>query len=108
MTAELTVRRDALAAALARHLPSAQVRLLPEGGLHLWVRLPREVDETALVESAQRAGVLVSPGTIYHSAEPSSPHIRVTHIAAAHVAELAEGVRRLGSALDTQLAARGR
>ncbi|WP_424535310.1 PLP-dependent aminotransferase family protein [Sphaerisporangium viridialbum] len=108
VTAELTVRREALAAALARHLPSARVGLVPEGGLHLWVRLPGEVDETALVESAQRAGVLVSPGTIYHSAESPAPHIRVTHIAAAHVAELAEGVRRLGSALDTQLAARGR
>lgn len=106
VTAEIAVRRDALAAALARHLPAAQVKLLPQGGLHLWVRLPREVDETALVESAQRAGVLVSPGTIYHSAEPPSPHIRVTHIAAAHVSELTEGVRRLGAALDGRLAAR--
>ncbi|WP_344940425.1 PLP-dependent aminotransferase family protein [Sphaerisporangium flaviroseum] len=103
VTAELTVRRDALAAALARHLPAAEVRLVPQGGVHLWVRLPREVDETALVESAQRAGVLVSPGTIYHAAEPPAPHIRVTHIAAAHVAELNEGVRRLGASLDAQL-----
>ncbi|MGW4638778.1 aminotransferase-like domain-containing protein [Sphaerisporangium sp. NPDC004334] len=104
VTAELAVRRDALASALARHLPSARVPYMPPGGLHLWVRLPQDVDETALVESAQRAGVLVSPGAIYHSAEPPCPHIRVTHIAAAHVAELAEGVRRLGATLDAQLA----
>ncbi|RCG32521.1 PLP-dependent aminotransferase family protein [Sphaerisporangium album] len=103
VAAEIAVRRDALAAALARHLPSAEVRPVPQGGLHLWVRLAREVDETALVESAQRAGVLVSPGAIYHPAEPPGPHVRVTHIAAAHVAELTEGVRRLGTALDAHL-----
>ncbi|MFC4529614.1 PLP-dependent aminotransferase family protein [Sphaerisporangium dianthi] len=103
VTAELAARRNALAAALARHLPAGQLPFMPAGGLHLWVRLPGEVDETALVESAQRAGVQVSPGAIYHPAEPPSPHVRVTHIATAHVAELAEGVRRLGAALDAQL-----
>ncbi|WP_248960341.1 aminotransferase-like domain-containing protein [Sphaerisporangium perillae] len=104
VTAELGTRRDALATALARHLPAVRVPFLPAGGLHLWVRLPREADETALVERAQRAGVLVSPGAIYHAAEQPSPHIRVTHIAAAHIAELTEGVRRLGGVLEAQLA----
>ncbi|WP_229691111.1 aminotransferase-like domain-containing protein [Sphaerisporangium melleum] len=106
VTAELTVRRDALAAALARHLPAARVPFVPPGGLHLWLRLPGDVDETTLMETAQRAGVLVSPGAIYHSAEPPSPHIRVTHIATTHVSELSEGVRRLGAALDEQITSR--
>ncbi|MFC4584575.1 aminotransferase-like domain-containing protein [Sphaerisporangium corydalis] len=106
VAAELRLRRAALAAALARHLPAAEVWPVPEGGVHLWARLPREVDETALVESAQRAGALVSPGAMYHPAEQPSPHIRITHIAAAHVTELGEGVRRLGTALDAHLAAR--
>jgi DNA-binding transcriptional MocR family regulator len=98
LPAELIPRRDALAAALARHLPAAEVRLLPGGGLHLWVRLPGETDETALVESAQRAGVLVSPGAMYHPAEASAPHLRLTHTASAHIGELTEGVRRLATA----------
>ncbi|MFC6087250.1 aminotransferase-like domain-containing protein [Sphaerisporangium aureirubrum] len=98
VTAELTPRRDALAAALAHHLPEGQVRLLPAGGLHLWVRLPGDTDETALVESAQRAGVLVSPGAMYHPAEPPAPHLRLTHTATAHTGELTEGVRRLATA----------
>ncbi|MBB6475170.1 PLP-dependent aminotransferase family protein [Sphaerisporangium rubeum] len=95
---ELLPRRDALAAALERHLPQARVRLLPSGGLHLWVRLPGETDETALVERAQREGALVSPGAMYHPAEPPAPHLRLTHTAAAHTGELAEGVRRLAAA----------
>ncbi|MEV0590947.1 PLP-dependent aminotransferase family protein [Nonomuraea cavernae] len=99
MHAEIATRRDALAAELAARLPAAELHLLPRGGMHLWVRLPPETDERALVEAAQRNGVLVSPGRIYYPSEPPGPRVRVTHIAAAHLAELAEGVRRLAQAL---------
>ncbi|MGW6502164.1 aminotransferase-like domain-containing protein [Nonomuraea angiospora] len=95
---EIRTRRDALAAALATHLPQAEVHLLPIGGMHLWVRLPAEIDENALVEAARRNGALVSPGRLYYPSEPPGPRIRVTHIAAAHLAELHEGVRRLARA----------
>ncbi|MFG1943498.1 PLP-dependent aminotransferase family protein [Nonomuraea sp. NPDC048826] len=97
--AEIATRRDALAAALAARMPRAEPYVLPIGGLHLWLRLPPETDERALVEAAKRNGVLVSAGRMYFPAEPPGPHIRVTHIAATGVAELAEGVRRLAEAL---------
>ncbi|MFI7634496.1 PLP-dependent aminotransferase family protein [Nonomuraea sp. NPDC049400] len=97
--AEIRTRRDALATALATRMPQAEVHLLPIGGMHLWVRLPAEVDENALVEAARRNGVLVSPGRMYYPSEPPGPRIRVTHMAAAHQAELHEGVRRLAQTL---------
>ncbi|GAA3314222.1 aminotransferase class I/II-fold pyridoxal phosphate-dependent enzyme [Nonomuraea dietziae] len=96
--AELTTRRDALAAAMLSLLPEAEPHLVPRGGLHLWVRLPPHVDEAALVEGARRNGVQVSPGRIYYPAEPPGPRVRVTHSAATHLAELTEGVRRLAEA----------
>jgi DNA-binding transcriptional MocR family regulator len=97
--AEIAIRRDALAAALAARLPEAEVHLLPIGGMHLWVRLPAETDEGELVEAARRNGALVSPGRMYYPSEPPGPRIRVTHMAAAHLPELHEGVRRLAQAL---------
>ncbi|MEV0165543.1 PLP-dependent aminotransferase family protein [Nonomuraea fuscirosea] len=97
--AEIMIRRDALAAALAEHMPTTEPHLLPIGGMHLWVRLPADVDEGALVETARQNGVLVSPGRMYYPSEPPGPRIRVTHMAAAHLAELREGVRRLAEAL---------
>ena len=100
--AEIGTRRDALAAALAARMPGAEPYVLPIGGMHLWLRLPRETDERALVEAAERNGVLVSAGRMYYPAEPPGPHIRVTHIAAGSVAELAEGVRRLAETLTAQ------
>ncbi|WP_090945770.1 PLP-dependent aminotransferase family protein [Nonomuraea jiangxiensis] len=96
---EISARRDGLAAALAARMPEAEVHVMPIGGMHLWVRLPAEVDEHALVEAGKRNGVLVSPGQIYYPSEPPGPRIRVTHMAAAHLAELTEGVRRLSQAL---------
>ncbi|GAA4237108.1 PLP-dependent aminotransferase family protein [Streptosporangium album] len=98
--AELTARRDALATALATRIPAAEIHLLPRGGLHLWVRLPPDRDEETVVEAARRAGVLVSPGGIYYPAEAPGPMVRVTHVAALHLPELIEGVRRLATALD--------
>ncbi|MEU1731124.1 PLP-dependent aminotransferase family protein [Streptosporangium sp. NPDC020145] len=100
LESELTARRNALAGALAAFAPAAEIHLLPRGGLHLWVRLPRHLDEEAVVERARRAGVLVSPGRIYYPAEPPGPRIRVSHSAAAHTAELTEGVRRLATAVE--------
>nr|WP_055503597.1 PLP-dependent aminotransferase family protein [Nonomuraea pusilla] len=97
--AELDVRRQALVTALAARLPEATPHLVPAGGMHLWLRLPAETDEDALVEAAKRNGVLVSPGRIYYPSEPPGPRIRVTHVAATHLGELAEGVRRLAQAL---------
>ncbi|MEV0386994.1 PLP-dependent aminotransferase family protein [Nonomuraea sp. NPDC050643] len=101
--AEIRSRRDALAGALAARLPEAEVHLLPIGGMHLWVRLPAGTDENALVEAARRNGVLVSPGRIHYPSEPPGPRLRVTHMAAAHLAELHEGVRRLSEALRSSV-----
>nr|BFE87777.1 hypothetical protein GCM10020093_103780 [Planobispora longispora] len=98
--AELETRRNALAAAVTARLPAAGLHLVPRGGLHLWVRLPPDLDEEAVVEAARREGVLVSPGRIYYPAEPPGPRIRLTHVAAAHLPELAEGVRRLALAVE--------
>lgn len=106
--AEILTRRDALAAALATQVPGAEVHLLPIGGMHLWLRLPAEVDEHELVETARRLGTLVGPGRMYYPSEPPGPRIRVTHMAPVHLSELAEGVRRLAGALEQCLSSQVR
>jgi GntR family transcriptional regulator/MocR family aminotransferase len=51
-------RRDALLAALAEHLPQAEVHGVA-AGLHLLVTLPETVDDAAVVERAGGAGIVV-------------------------------------------------
>jgi DNA-binding transcriptional MocR family regulator len=59
--ATLRRRRDALAGALATHLPEWQFAL-PQGGLSLWAELDAPLS-TALTMLAAPAGVVVVPGS---------------------------------------------
>jgi DNA-binding transcriptional MocR family regulator len=95
---ELRIRRDALAAALARHLPQLEVTALPAGGLHLWVALPDGSDDVAVASAAAAEGVIVFPGRPWFPAEPPGAFLRLTYAAAPPEA-LDEGVRRLALAL---------
>ena len=91
-------RRDALVAAVARHLPGAQVTGVA-AGLHAIVRLPRAVDGLSLVQAANRRSVGVYPlGLAYD--QPLVVHDGLV-LGYADLTEPAieEGIRRLGAAL---------
>jgi GntR family transcriptional regulator/MocR family aminotransferase len=89
-------RRDALIAALARHLPE----LRPRGaaaGLHLLVDLPAELDEPALVAEAERRGVGLD-GLAPHTARRHRPAVILGYGRIAEPA-IAPGVRALAGAI---------
>ncbi|MEU3851414.1 PLP-dependent aminotransferase family protein [Streptomyces sp. NPDC029554] len=103
VSAELTARRDAMTGALGLHLPRLELAHIPSGGYHLWPRLPDGTDEAALTAAALRAGVAVTPGRPYFSAEPPAAHLRLSFAAVAGPGEIAEGVRRLRTACEEVL-----
>ncbi|MFF7546775.1 PLP-dependent aminotransferase family protein [Streptomyces canus] len=103
ISAELKARRDAMTAALRLELPELALPHIPSGGYHLWLRLPDGTDETALTAAALRAGVAVTPGRPYFSAEPPAGHVRLSFAAVAGPQEIKEGVRRLRTACDEVL-----
>jgi DNA-binding transcriptional MocR family regulator len=88
----LRERRDALAA----HFTP---RVLPEGGMNLWVPLPPRTDDRDLAQRAAAAGVIVSPGRPFFAAEPPGPFLRLT-FAAEPPQRLAEGAERLKALLN--------
>ncbi|MFD5804548.1 aminotransferase-like domain-containing protein [Streptomyces sp. NPDC127020] len=98
IAAELKNRRDAMTSALRLSLPEVSLPHIPSGGYHLWLRLPDGTDEAALTAAALRAGVAITPGRPYFSAEPPAPHLRLSFAAVAGAGEIAEGVRRLRTA----------
>ncbi|MFL5868749.1 MAG: PLP-dependent aminotransferase family protein, partial [Thermoleophilaceae bacterium] len=55
-------RRDALLAALEKHLAGEYRADPPRGGHHVWVTLDRPIDERALYSEAIRHGVAFTPG----------------------------------------------
>ncbi|ANB05425.1 GntR family transcriptional regulator [Streptomyces ambofaciens] len=98
VSAELRARREAMTSALRLHLPEVSLPHIPSGGYHLWPRLPEGTDEAALTSAALRAGVAITPGRPYFSAEPPAAHLRLSFAAVAGTGEIAEGVRRLRTA----------
>ncbi len=97
--AELRERRSRLTAALAHEMPTATLTHAPAGGLHLWLRLPPGVDDTALTAAARHQGVAVSAGNRYFATEPPAAHLRLSFAATPDLTELDEGARRLGAVL---------
>jgi len=90
-------RRDVTLAAVARHLPDATASGVA-AGLHLYVRLPDECDERALVRAARQRGVLVE-GTARHWSDPAAaPPALVLGYGAAGEAAIEQGVAALGDA----------
>jgi len=55
-------RLRAVLSACERHLPPGSEWTRPEGGMSLWVRLPRPLDADELLPSAEREGVTYLPG----------------------------------------------
>ncbi|MEU0576489.1 PLP-dependent aminotransferase family protein [Streptomyces griseoincarnatus] len=98
IAAALRTRRDAMTAALRLQLPALALPHIPSGGYHLWLRLPDGASESALTAAALRAGVAVTPGRPYFSAEPPAGHLRLSFAAVAGTGEITEGVHRLRTA----------
>ena len=91
-------RRDALLAALRRHLPS----LRPVGasaGLHVLAWLPEGIDETDVVERAETLGVKVSGVSPTHFDPERAPGGLIFGYGVVTTSEIDEGVRLVAEAL---------
>jgi DNA-binding transcriptional MocR family regulator len=93
----LREQRDALAAAVTRHLPQWRF-VLPRGGLALWCELP-DAAATALATEAERLGLVVTPGPVFSVEGGLDRFVRVPWTRP--VAELEESVARLARAWET-------
>lgn len=60
-------RRDAMFAAMKEHFPSGVSWSRPEGGIFLWVSLPKGMDADAMLEAALAEKVMYVPGSCYYA-----------------------------------------
>src|SRR5215213_6399608 len=91
-------RRDALLAALERHMPGEYQADPPHGGHHVWVTLIRPLDQRALYTEAARHGVAFTPGDAVTAERRSQTSFRLS-FSLVEPPELDEGVRRLARAV---------
>ncbi|MFJ8916653.1 PLP-dependent aminotransferase family protein [Amycolatopsis sp. NPDC102389] len=88
---------EATCAAVTEHLPWPQTAY-PPGGVSLWMTAPSELDCRALMERAERDGVLIEPGDIFFVGDdPPRNHFRIG-FAAVPLRDIDPGIRLLGRA----------
>jgi DNA-binding transcriptional MocR family regulator len=86
-----------MVAALRQHCPELRFRV-PPGGYYLWAALPAPLTTDELVPSAAEHGVTVRPGPQFAPDGGLDDHVRLC-FAALEPRRIAEGIRRLASAL---------
>jgi DNA-binding transcriptional MocR family regulator len=72
-------RRDALSAALRRHLGDHLQTNRPDGGMFLWGSVARGLDTARLLEIALEEGVIFVPGAAFHADEPETHTLRLSY-----------------------------
>jgi DNA-binding transcriptional MocR family regulator len=89
-------RRDAMLAALARHMPAGVTWTTPQGGMFVWVTLPAGMDGAALLaRSIETEKVAFVPGQAFHADGSGANTLRLSFSCASE-ATIAEGIARLG------------
>ena len=96
-------RRDAMLAALDRHMPAGTKWRSPHGGLFLWLQLPAGLSASRLYPLAAEEGVTFAPGSVFSPCECAQDYMRLNF--SMHPPDvIEEGIRRLGRAVERCLA----
>ena len=103
LRARYAAQRDAMAAALTRHLPAGTEWQAPQGGMFFWLRLPAGLDALALLPRAVAAGVAYVPGAPFFAGTPDLRTLRLSFVTLAP-AEIERGVAALGGVVAHALA----
>src|SRR6266566_3829870 len=98
-------KRDLMLQAIATHWPK-EVRVNhPEGGFHLWCRLPGDIRARSLLREAAHEQVAFVIGEPFHVDGGGQQHFRLSY-AYPETDHIEEGVRRIGNAMKRLLARR--
>jgi GntR family transcriptional regulator/MocR family aminotransferase len=92
-------RRDALAAALARHLGDALTFRVPDGGMAIWARVADGIDLDGWVQAGEALGVRFRGGGMFDYFARPLPYLRLG-FTYHDEAELADAASRMARALS--------
>ncbi len=100
--ARYKAQRDAMQAALLRHMPPGCHWNAPVGGMFFWVELPPMIDATAMLPLAVAAGMAYVPGAPFYCRAPKANALRLSFVTVAP--ELIDtGISALARVLKEQL-----
>jgi GntR family transcriptional regulator/MocR family aminotransferase len=97
-------RRDVMVTAIRRYLPAGVRFDPPQGGLFVWLQLPRGLSSEELLSLAYESGVDFAPGTpFFPDGVQGRSWLRLNFVAQ-EPAQIEEGMKRLGKAIRRLIA----
>lgn len=88
--------------AMAECFPSSVTWTKPEGGMFIWVTLPKQIDAMKLLDQAIAAKVAFVPGAPFYANEPETNTLRLSFVTVPPE-RIREGVAILGKLIASQL-----
>ena len=88
--------------AMAEHFPASVTWTRPEGGMFVWVTLPKSIDAMKLLDQAIAAKVAFVPGAPFYANEPETNTLRLSFVTVPPE-RIREGVAILGKLIASQL-----
>jgi 2-aminoadipate transaminase len=85
--------------AMKKHFPTSVTWNEPQGGMFIWVKLPRGVDSAKLLEKAIAEHIAFVPGAPFFANEPQSNTLRLSFVTVPKE-KIEEGIARLGKLLS--------
>jgi 2-aminoadipate transaminase len=95
-------RRDVMLAAMGHYFPSEITWTRPQGGLFLWVTLPKKLDSVARLEKAVANKVAFVPGSAFFPDGGTQNTMRL-NFSNAQPEQIEIGIRRLGQVLAAEM-----
>lgn len=92
-------RRDAMLTAIHRYLPDSVRFDLPQGGLFIWLQLPKTLDAERLLPLAWKEGVDFAPGNGFFPDGTGGTNWLRLNFVAQSPEQINEGIKRLGRAI---------
>ncbi|MES3023557.1 MAG: PLP-dependent aminotransferase family protein [Pseudomonadota bacterium] len=87
---------------MAEHFPKSVSWTKPEGGMFIWVTLPKQIDAMQLLDQAIAAKVAFVPGAPFYANEPETNTLRLSFVTVSPE-RIREGVAILGKLIAAQL-----
>jgi 2-aminoadipate transaminase len=93
---------EAMLAALKQYFPSQAHWNAPQGGMFIWVTLPKHIDCTKLLEKAIANNIAFVPGAPFFSGTPEHNTLRLSFVTVP-AEKIQQGIKKLGELIAAEI-----
>jgi 2-aminoadipate transaminase len=93
---------EAMLSAMTEFFPTSITWTRPEGGMFIWVTLPKHIDSMKLLDEAIAQHVAFVPGAPFYANAPEKNTLRLSFVTVPP-AKIREGVEKLGKLISSKL-----